>query len=70
VSPASQSGACGETLTLSRQAIVSILVHTMGWEIDDAEIFWKLACREVQNPGCLKRERQEEWQVLRDSLLP
>lgn len=42
-----------ETVVLTRQAAEAIPVAHMGWEPEDADIFWRLARRETASPGII-----------------
>lgn len=44
-----------ETVVLTRDAVAAILVSQMGWEPEDAAIFWRLARRETSSPGIMAR---------------
>lgn len=48
------------TVTLTRDQLASIL-HDMGWEDEDVSVLWRLARREMREPGCLARERRSYW---------
>lgn len=50
-----------ETVALTRRQVEQI-VCDMGWEPEDADVFWDLACRETSEPGCLERECEAYWQ--------
>lgn len=47
-------------VALSRAQVESIL-HDMGWEPEDANVFWRMARRESRDPGCLARARRKYW---------
>ncbi len=51
MSAAKRNRARRETVVLTREAVESILVAQMGWEAEDAAIFWRLARRETVCPG-------------------
>jgi len=40
-----------ETVVLTHQNIMDILVGCMGWEPEDVDVFWQLARRETLSPG-------------------
>lgn len=44
------------SVTLTSEQVHAI-AYDMGWEWEDAAIFWNLALREAEDPGCLDRER-------------
>ncbi|MBI1204939.1 MAG: hypothetical protein GC182_20750 [Rhodopseudomonas sp.] len=54
------------TVTLTSEQVHAI-AYDMGWEWEDAAIFWNLALREAKDPGCLEREQTAHMQgVLRE----
>jgi hypothetical protein len=46
----SQTSQPALAVTLTRDQIERI-IHDMGWESEDVDSFWDLACREARNPG-------------------
>jgi hypothetical protein len=58
----------GKTVTLTRKAVVNILVHNMGWDEDDAARFWNLALRETRDPGCLERALRQQTECLQQAM--
>ena len=46
----SQASQPAPTVALTRDQIERI-VYDMGWESEDADSFWLLACREARSPG-------------------
>ena len=50
-----------KTAVLTRKQVEQI-VYDMGWESEDADVFWDLASRETRDPGCLERENDAYWQ--------
>lgn len=44
-----------ETVVLTRAAVETILVPWMGWEPEDAAIFWRIARRETRCPGIVAK---------------
>lgn len=52
-----------ETVALTRSQI-DFIFHEMGWESEDADIFWDLACRECEQPGSLEREARQYFERL------
>ncbi len=58
MTPSLRQQARRETVALTRQQVETIC-YEMGWEPEDAEAFWKFACREDRDPGCLEREHRE-----------
>lgn len=40
---------------LTREAVETILVGHMGWETEDADIFWHMASRETSAPGIVAK---------------
>lgn len=43
------------TVVLTREAVEAILVGHMGWEPEDAKIFWHMARRETSAPGIVAK---------------
>lgn len=49
------------SVTLTRQDIVDILILGMGWEDEDVVTFWCYARRENRNPGYLARTIRQDF---------
>ena len=47
---------------LTREAVETILVGHMGWETEDADIFWHMACRETSTPGTVTELLERSFQ--------
>ena len=53
---------------LTREAVEAILVGHMGWEPEDADIFWRMARRETSCPGIVARWLQHSyWRAFKSS---
>ncbi len=55
------NGARRETVVLTREAVENILVPWMGWEPEDADIFWRVARRETRCPGIVAKLLQRDF---------
>jgi hypothetical protein len=51
-----------ETVVLTREAVEAILVGHMGWEPEDADIFWRMARRETSAPGTVAELLERSFQ--------
>ncbi len=47
---------------LTREAVEDILVRHMGWETEDADIFWRMASRETSAPGTITELLERSFQ--------
>ena len=60
MTPTTRQQARRATVVLTRQQI-EMIVSDMGWEPEDADVFWQMARRENRNPGSIERDRTAYW---------
>lgn len=63
MSAANANRARRETVVLTREAVEAILVSHMGWEPEDADIFWRLARRETLSPGIVAKLLRRDYEA-------